>query len=149
MIENSFPKNYHLASKIKAHLIVSINHHTRRNSFSFVSTAKIMSLPQQNIHRAVEAGLWFDDGNIILIAEDTPFKVHRGMLMHTSEVLKDILSIPQPPVLDDSEMMDGIAIVHVSDTWKDLSYMLSALYGGYKSALPHTCYQAHSSNMPC
>ena len=69
MIENSFPKNYHLASKIKAHLIVSINHHTKLNSFSFVSTAKIMSLPQQNIHRAVEAGLWFDDGNIILIAE--------------------------------------------------------------------------------
>ena len=99
--------------------------------------------------RTRDPEFWYEDGNIILIAEDTPFKVHRGMLMHTSEVLKDILSIPQPPVLDDSEMMDGIPIVRVSDTWKELSYMLSALYGGYKSALPHTWYQAHSFNMPC
>lgn len=84
------------------------------------------------MHRAVEAGLWFDDGNIILVAEKTPFKVHRSLLSQRSEVLKDILSIPQPPVPDKSEIMDGVPIVRVSDTRKELSYVLCALYNGYK-----------------
>ena len=126
MIENSFPKNYHLASKIKAHLIVSINHHTKLNSFSFVSTAKIMSLPQQNVHRAVEAGLWFDDGNIILLVEDIAFKVHQGQLERHSDVFRGMLSLPQP----DSEAIDGIPWVELHDDPSDVLHLLSALYDG-------------------
>lgn len=91
-----------------------------------------MDLLQRNASRAVEADLWFNDGNIIVVADDTPFKVYRGLLSQRSEVLRDILSIPQPPTPNASELMDGIPILHVSDTWKDLSYVLSALYNGYK-----------------
>lgn len=86
----------------------------------------------QNIPRAIETELWFDDGNIILVAEDTPFKVHRGQLSQRSQVFRDILLIPQPRVPDGSDVMDGVPLIHVSDTWKDLSYVLSALYNRYK-----------------
>lgn len=87
---------------------------------------------QQNVPRAVEAGLWFDDGNIILVAEDTPFKVHRSMLSQRSEVLSNILSVPQPPTPDESDLLDGIPVVHVSDTWKEISHVLAVFYHGYK-----------------
>ena len=80
----------------------------------------------------MDVGLWFDDGNIVLVAEDTPFKVHRGVLAQSSQVLKNILSVPQPRTLDEWETMDGVSLLHMSDSWKDLSYVLSALYKGYK-----------------
>ncbi|KAK7690434.1 hypothetical protein QCA50_005532 [Cerrena zonata] len=82
--------------------------------------------------RAVDAGLWFNDGNIVLVAEDTPFKVYGGLLSQKSEVFRDILAIPQPATPDEAELMDGIHIIHVSDTWRDLSHVLHAIYHGFR-----------------
>lgn len=90
--------------------------------------------------RAVEAGVWFDDGNVIIVAQSTPFKVHRSLLSQRSSVFNDMFSIPQPPTLQGDEGMDGIPIVHVSDTWEEIAYILSALYDGYRLAsFIHTC----------
>lgn len=83
---------------------------------------------RQNQARVHQVGLWFDDGNIILIAEDTPFKVHRSLLSNKSEVFRDMFSLPQPHILDDSELMDGVPVVYMSDNWRDLAFVLKALY---------------------
>ena len=50
------------------------------------------------------ANLWFEDGNIIFRAENTLFKVHRGILRRQSEVFDDLLTLPQPI---DVETVDG------------------------------------------
>ena len=52
-----------------------------------------------NTTRAVELGLWFDDGNVILIAESTSFEVHKSILSSKSYVFKDMFSIPQPTIM--------------------------------------------------
>ncbi|KAK7690546.1 hypothetical protein QCA50_005644 [Cerrena zonata] len=88
---------------------------------------------KENRMRAVQAGLWHDDGNIILIAEDTPFKVHKSMLSKKSEIFRDMFSLPQPATLDESELMDGIPAVSMSDSWIDLRCILLAIYDGYQT----------------
>lgn len=72
---------------------------------------------------------WFDDGNVVLIAEDTLFRVHRGILSHHSVVFRDMFLIPQPEEL---EKIDGCPVVHLSDGQRELGVLLSALYDGYR-----------------
>ena len=83
-----------------------------------------------NRKRAIEAGLWFDDGNIILIADGTPFKVHQSLLSQKSEVFRDMFTLPTPTNIED--LMDGTPVVHMSDNWEDLSDVLTALYNSQK-----------------
>ncbi|KAK7690526.1 hypothetical protein QCA50_005624 [Cerrena zonata] len=85
---------------------------------------------EENQKRATDAGLWFEDGNIILIAQYTPFKVHRGLLSRKSEVFRDMFTLPPPESPNKCDLMDGIPIVHMSDNWEDLSIVLSVLYDG-------------------
>lgn len=76
----------------------------------------------------VRSSLWFDDGNIILVAiGSAAFKVHRGQLERHSEVFSDLFSIPQP---DDQELLEGCCIVEIHDQPSDVFCLLSALYDG-------------------
>ncbi|KAI0761597.1 hypothetical protein BD413DRAFT_589265 [Trametes elegans] len=51
--------------------------------------------------------LWFEDGNIVLVAEGTAFRVHKCILCHNSEVLQDILGIPRSATPETTEMDSG------------------------------------------
>ena len=88
-----------------------------------------------NKERAIELGLWFDDGNIVLIAQHMPFKVHRGFLIARSEVFRDMFTLPTVAGNSNAQadMMDGVPTVHVSDHWEDVSDLLSALYYSQRS----------------
>ena len=46
--------------------------------------------------------LWFEDGNVVLIAENRSFRVPKSVLARTSEFFRDMFSLPQPP-LDGAE----------------------------------------------
>lgn len=70
---------------------------------------------------------WFDDGSVILLADNVAFKVHRGVLARHSDVFRDMLSIPQPP---DEAVFEGCCIVELYDSPADLWYLLKALYDG-------------------
>lgn len=72
--------------------------------------------------------LWFEDGNVMIIAEDTAFRLHRGILSRHSEVFRDMFSIPQPQ--GDAEIMEGVPVVHLPDSLHDLAHFLCALYDG-------------------
>ncbi|KAK7690528.1 hypothetical protein QCA50_005626 [Cerrena zonata] len=87
---------------------------------------------RENQARALQLGLWFDDGNIILIAENMPFKVHKSILSMKAEVFRDMFSIPQPELQEETEFMDGIPVVRMSDSWHELCIILHALYDGYR-----------------
>ena len=76
---------------------------------------------------AVRSPIWYDDGNVILQAEGTLFKVHRGVLARSSSVFKDMFSFPQPPSTD-MEMMDGCPIVQLSDSAKEVGYVLEGIF---------------------
>ena len=68
---------------------------------------------------------WLDDGNIILQAESTQFRVLRSILSASSSVFRDMFTVPQPA---NENLVDGCPVVHVSDTAQDLHHVLKALF---------------------
>lgn len=73
--------------------------------------------------------LWLDDGNIVLQADTTLYKVHRSTLALHSPVFDDMFRLPQ--VFSDAkqEMIDGCPLVVLHDTAEDIDLMLRAFYG--------------------
>ncbi|OBZ74901.1 hypothetical protein A0H81_05169 [Grifola frondosa] len=69
--------------------------------------------------------IWFDDGNIILIAGDTSFRVYKGLLAQRSEIFSDLFTVPQPL---DAEEIDGCPVVRLSDSPQDLKYFLQIIF---------------------
>ncbi|KAJ7612137.1 hypothetical protein FB45DRAFT_843428 [Roridomyces roridus] len=70
-------------------------------------------------------GLWFDDGNIVIQAGNSQFRVHRGILAARSPVFKDMLSFPQPL---DSELVDGCPLVRLPDVEAEVAVFLRAIF---------------------
>ncbi|PPQ96598.1 hypothetical protein CVT26_010753 [Gymnopilus dilepis] len=73
---------------------------------------------------------WFDDGNIILQAEKTQFRVHRSLLSNQSVVFRDMFSMPQPVALD--PLVDGCPVVFLSDKVNDLGLVMAVFYDNFK-----------------
>ncbi|KZP30457.1 hypothetical protein FIBSPDRAFT_926324 [Athelia psychrophila] len=74
----------------------------------------------------VRSDIWYDDGNVILQAGCTQFKLYRGVLGENSSVFKDMFSFPQPPLVG-TELVDGCPVVHLSDSAEDVKYVLQAI----------------------
>ncbi|KAM5544909.1 hypothetical protein V8D89_001807 [Ganoderma adspersum] len=51
---------------------------------------------------------WFEDGNVVVVAEDTAFKLYKGVLSSVSPVFKDLFSMPQPEPV--AETTDGCPV---------------------------------------
>ncbi|KAJ7231873.1 hypothetical protein B0H12DRAFT_996082, partial [Mycena haematopus] len=68
---------------------------------------------------------WFDDGNVVLQAGNTQFRVHWGILALHSSVFRGMQGLPQPP---DQPGVDGCPIVELPDDSGDVGYLLKALY---------------------
>jgi len=71
--------------------------------------------------------LWYEDGNIVLQAESTQFRVYRGILRDSSSIFDDMLNIPQPAE-DQGTLVDGCPVVQLSDSAEDWEHVLKALY---------------------
>ena len=71
----------------------------------------------------------FEDGNIVIIAASTAFKVHRSVMSRKSALFKDLLSLPQP---DTEEKFEGLPVVRLLDPPEDISMLLDAIYNGAK-----------------
>lgn len=71
---------------------------------------------------------WFDDGNVILQAENTQFRVHRSLLSMQSSVFKDMFSMPQPMDTATTLNVDRCPIITLSDKASDLEHVLSIFY---------------------
>ncbi|KAJ7689821.1 hypothetical protein B0H17DRAFT_1202070 [Mycena rosella] len=74
-------------------------------------------------HRVEE--LWFEDGNIVLQAGNSQFRVYRGILAARSPVFKDMLSFPQPP---ESELVEGCPLVRFPDAENEVTDFLKAIF---------------------
>lgn len=101
------------------------------------SSSATKTIPLPDIIPELRIGdVWLEDGNIILAAQGVSFRVHRSVLSRHSEVFQDMFSFPQPernspsPTLYDPEKLQGCPIVQLSDSPRELSHFLSALYDG-------------------
>ena len=73
--------------------------------------------------------LWFDDGNIVLVADNRAFCVHRSMLIRDSQVFKDLFELSQPSL---EEELDGLPMVRLHDSPHELADLLHVIYGGVR-----------------
>ncbi|KDQ56559.1 hypothetical protein JAAARDRAFT_131792, partial [Jaapia argillacea MUCL 33604] len=67
--------------------------------------------------------IWYDDGNVILIAEDTVFKVFMGFLSDVSRVFAKKLSAPST-----DKPMGGCRVLKLTDSAEDITHLLKALH---------------------
>ncbi|KDQ56548.1 hypothetical protein JAAARDRAFT_131676 [Jaapia argillacea MUCL 33604] len=74
--------------------------------------------------RVRRSSIWFDDGNIVIIAEDTHFKIYGGWLSSrfASIAFADMLSQTSP-----TDLLDGCRILRLSDSADDITHLLNAL----------------------
>lgn len=72
--------------------------------------------------------LWYDDGSVVLIAQDRAFRVHRSILSQQSSVFRDMFSIPQS---SDVVNMDGCPTVELADDAFMLEHLLRAIYNRF------------------
>lgn len=71
--------------------------------------------------------IWFEDGNVVIQAEGTYFKVYRGALAASSPIFQDMFRIPQPPSRGEITV-EGCPVVYLSDTAADVTIVLQALF---------------------
>lgn len=98
---------------------------------------------------------WFEDGNIILVADgedesnSIAFKVHRGVLARHSEVFESMLVVAQPP--PDTETVEQCSVLRMHDIPIELSNLVKALYDGpvhLYVRLPHVyCYSSEFADV--
>lgn len=69
--------------------------------------------------------VWLEDGNVVLVAEGTAFRVLRSILAKNSEIFRDMFKIPQP---ESTEMYAGCPVVKLHDSKADLRWILKTLY---------------------
>ena len=76
--------------------------------------------------------LWFDDGNVVIVAGAAAFRVHTGVLSRHSEVFQDTFGVFRPALPAPSDVFGGQPVVHVSDSANDFKQLLCMLYDGAK-----------------
>jgi hypothetical protein len=81
--------------------------------------------------------LWFEDGNIELIAEDVSFRVHKSVLAGSSDFFRDMFSLPQPPAEEAAEgesrqAPSEVPRLQTAETAEDLYYFLDVTYNSLR-----------------
>ncbi|KAI0688695.1 hypothetical protein C8T65DRAFT_118016 [Cerioporus squamosus] len=71
--------------------------------------------------------IWFEDGNIVVVAQQTAFRFHRGTLSRHSEIFRSLFSVPQPT---SPETLDDCPVIRVTDISYDFKFLLRAIYDG-------------------
>ncbi|KAM5531624.1 hypothetical protein V8D89_014710 [Ganoderma adspersum] len=80
--------------------------------------------------------LWFEDGNVVIVAGSAAFRVHTSILSRHSEVFQDTFGVPRPALPAPSDVFDGHPVVHVSDSAHDFKQLLCMLYDGVRFMPP-------------
>jgi hypothetical protein len=71
--------------------------------------------------------IWYEDGNIVLQAGMTQFRVYRGILRDKSPIFKDMFDVPQPSD-NFGSFFEGCPVMRVMDSAEDWEHVLNALY---------------------
>ncbi|EIW56934.1 uncharacterized protein TRAVEDRAFT_127519, partial [Trametes versicolor FP-101664 SS1] len=85
-----------------------------------------------------DAEFWFEDGTIILIAQNVEFRVYKGPLIRHSPVFSDMFSFPQPVFAPSAPLSSAFCydetadfpVVHVTDSPYELRHVLRVFVSG-------------------
>jgi hypothetical protein len=96
------------------------------------------TMSSQPGHSQHSPDVWFQDGNIIIRAESTLFRVYGGMLSAQSTVFADMFSAPAQPG-GGQELLDGCPVVDVHDRAADMCCLLRAMHDPQYAARVSSC----------
>ncbi|KAJ6601524.1 hypothetical protein B0H10DRAFT_2082251 [Mycena sp. CBHHK59/15] len=82
-----------------------------------------VQIPSVSLKRVPE--LWFDDGNLVLQAGSSLFRVYGRFLAQHSPIFNDMLKIPQP---QGEQLVEGCPVVQLADNEGDLECFLRSLF---------------------
>ena len=74
--------------------------------------------------------LWFESGDVVIVAGYVAFRVHRDVLADSSTVLMDMLSSLAISEDSDREEIEGCPVVRLEDSVNDVKHLLRILYNG-------------------
>jgi len=73
---------------------------------------------------------WFQDGNVVLQAEHTQFRLHRSVLSMHCPIFRDMFACSLP---ENGPTVDGCPLVHLSETLEDVKNFVKILYKPIKT----------------
>ncbi|KAH8826449.1 hypothetical protein DL96DRAFT_1608011 [Flagelloscypha sp. PMI_526] len=91
--------------------------------------------------------LYFADGNIVLVASSTAFKVHKCQLARQSDMFSDLFHVASDTNNPGDEWFDGVAKVVLHDDSDDVAFFLKAIYDGLYFTPTASCFPALSSTL--
>ena len=104
----------------------------RRGAKAPRSNSRKASFPIEEVTQRDE-DLWFEDGNVDILAQSIVFRVHQSVLARHSVIFADLFTVPQPaPLLTQDASLRRIPSVKVSDSSHDFRELLRAMYGGLR-----------------
>lgn len=71
--------------------------------------------------------VWFDDGNVILRAQNTVFRVFKGILSRESLFFRGMFSLPQPAETTETYADTGCPVVEVHDEAAEMELFLTVV----------------------
>jgi hypothetical protein len=71
--------------------------------------------------------LWFEDGNIVIRAEGTVFRLYKGFLASHSSIFHDMFALPQPANRP-TETYENCEIVCMNDSGYESTEFFKALH---------------------
>ncbi|KAM5544049.1 hypothetical protein V8D89_002235 [Ganoderma adspersum] len=74
--------------------------------------------------------LWFESGDVVILAGYVAFRVHKDVLSDSSTVLADMLSSLAVSEESDREELEGCPVVRLEDSVHDVKHLLRVLYNG-------------------
>ncbi|KAJ7159359.1 hypothetical protein C8R43DRAFT_1234077 [Mycena crocata] len=78
---------------------------------------------EEPLHRV--ENLWFEDGGIVIKAQNTLYRVFRGILEQQSPIFADMFSIPQP---QNAETIEGLPVAEIPDAAEDVTVFFRAIF---------------------
>ncbi|KAJ7496925.1 hypothetical protein FB451DRAFT_207902 [Mycena latifolia] len=73
----------------------------------------------------MRSDIWYQDGSVILQAENTQFRVYWGILSQHSSFFREMQGLPQPP---EQVYVDGCPVIEMQDSAADVAHLLKALH---------------------
>ncbi|KAF9526624.1 hypothetical protein CPB83DRAFT_816709 [Crepidotus variabilis] len=96
------------------------------------SRSETIDLVAEKQETVSSRNFWFDDGNVVLRAEQTLFRVHGALLARHSKIFKEMFTVAQP---DNSleTTLQSTPVFSLSDTVVDLEQLLFIFYDNVKA----------------
>ncbi|KAJ7684250.1 hypothetical protein DFH06DRAFT_968282 [Mycena polygramma] len=82
-----------------------------------------LDVPSTPLERIEE--LWFEDGNLVIQAGNSQYRVYRGVLATRSPIFRDLLGLPQPA---DADLVDGCPFVQLPDPDVEVTPFFKAIF---------------------